>query len=293
MPSTASLPAGESGTSRSPAVLETTKPSTVPEPSATSTSSLRRRWPLPPSSSTGGDNFKSTGAECGWALRASRIRARRAVSVSRSSKVLPSAVFGQETFSTMKSECLYSRSKLVTKSAIAASPKIEGLWVLVMFTPKGERGGPPGRSFKHEKLSKRFAMASEPWLFKPILFTTASSLGMRKQRGFGLPFEGRAEIEPTSAKPKPLMAPTFSIGTSSAFLSKPAATPKGVSKWSRPPKSSCFSEGPEDTASDAAGRMSQSSGVRPVQSGSDSIRTDCSNFADLIVAQCANSGSVR
>mmetsp|Transcript_113177 Transcript_113177/g.316246 ORF Transcript_113177/g.316246 Transcript_113177/m.316246 type:complete len:311 (-) Transcript_113177:277-1209(-) len=289
---TSPLPASVSGTSRSPAVFETTKPSTVPEVRATSTSSRRRRRPSSPR--TGGESFRSTGAV--WsaqALRAARMRASKAVKVSRSSKVFPSAVFGQETLSTRKSEWGYKRPKLVTKSSSAASPRIVGLCVFVMFTPRGARGGPPGTSFREEKLWSLSAITSEPSLFSPILLMTASSLGTRKHRGFGLPSEGRAEMEPTSAKPKPLMAPTLSSGTSSAFLSKPAATPNGVSNRSRPPNISCLIDGPEDTAADAGGRKSQSNGNGPVQEGSANIRTDCSNLTACTVARCANSGSVR
>mmetsp|Transcript_4200 Transcript_4200/g.12315 ORF Transcript_4200/g.12315 Transcript_4200/m.12315 type:complete len:313 (-) Transcript_4200:191-1129(-) len=283
---TRALPASDSGTSRPPTVFETTKPST-PCSRAISTSCLS---PSRPSGvSGGGESFSSNGGPA--FERAEFTAPSSARKLSGSSKVLPSSVFGQETFRTTKSPRGASRWKLWTKSSTAASPRIAGSWVFARFTPTGARAAPSAARPSAANPSKRAATASAPSLFRPMRFTTALSSSMRKRRGRVLPVLGRAETDPTSAKPRPGSMPKRYNGTSSAFLSKPAAMPTGLSK--RRPNRFCTRSGPDVCAGGLPGRSSQSSGLVPVQAGSSSMPSRCQPAAMRSVSRCARSGSIR
>ena len=67
-------------------------------------------------------------------------------------------------------------------------------------------------------------ICSEPELLKPNLFIRASSSSSLKTLGLGLPNWGFGVIVPTSTKPNPRLNRGL---YTSAFLSKPAATPIG------------------------------------------------------------------
>mmetsp|Transcript_91583 Transcript_91583/g.161471 ORF Transcript_91583/g.161471 Transcript_91583/m.161471 type:complete len:200 (+) Transcript_91583:578-1177(+) len=188
----------------------------------------------------------------------------------------------------MKSACGARAWKLETKSATAASPRISGLCVLAMLTPRGAWSGTLRNAVK---LSRREAMAAEPSLLRPRRLITALSPVNRKHRGFSLPSAGSAETDPTSLKPRPGIAPRRYKGTSSAFLSKPAAMPKGLSKQSLPPRSSWRSDGPDGEDEGLAGRRSQSTLETPVHAGSARSRNSCSLCATESARLCAVSGS--
>ena len=75
------------------------------------------------------------------------------------------------------------------------------------------------------RAASRARPPSTPSLLKPSRLITASSASSRNRRGRGLPGCGRGVTVPTSTKPKP--SRSSGSGTS-AFLSKPAASPTGL-----------------------------------------------------------------
>src|SRR2546430_1151739 len=81
--------------------------------------------------------------------------------------------------------------------------------------------------------ARREATASAPSLLKPMRLITPEISGTRKSRGFGFPGCAFAVTVPISAKPKP--RPSHA-GSTSAFLSKPAARPTGFGNFN--PKTS-------------------------------------------------------
>ena len=70
--------------------------------------------------------------------------------------------------------------------------------------------------------ASRWAIASAPWLLKPIRLTIARLSGSRNSRGRSLPGWACAVTVPSSAKPNPSAA---QAATATPFLSSPAATP--------------------------------------------------------------------
>ena len=83
--------------------------------------------------------------------------------------------------------------------------------------------------------SSRPAIASTPWLLKPIRLISALCSFSLNSLGFGLPGCGFGVTVPTSTKPKPTLA---SPSTAWASLSKPAARPMGLA--SSRPKNATF-----------------------------------------------------
>src|SRR5512139_587177 len=118
-----------------------------------------------------------------------------------------------------------------------------------MLTPTTTGDAGPRR----RRASSRLATASAPSLLKPIRLTTARSSGRRNSRGRGLPGCASPVTVPTSTNEKPSAA---RASIPSAFLSKPAASPRGPGKVS-PMACTCEPEGP---------RGSRASTGRPARS---------------------------
>ena len=79
------------------------------------------------------------------------------------------------------------------------------------------------------RAASRASTAERPSLLKPRRLITASSASSRNTRGRGLPSCGRKVTVPISTKPKPSRS---SASGTCAFLSKPAAMPSGLGKFS-------------------------------------------------------------
>ena len=79
------------------------------------------------------------------------------------------------------------------------------------------------------RAASRRSTTSPPSLLKPMRLITASSRSSRNSRGRGLPVCGFGVTVPISTKPKPSRS---SASGASAFLSKPAAMPTGLGKFS-------------------------------------------------------------
>src|SRR6185437_4552403 len=84
---------------------------------------------------------------------------------------------------------------------------------------------PPARA----RAASRASTTGAPSLLKPRRLITARSASRRKIRGRGLPACARGVTVPTSTKPKPRRS---SASGTTAFLSKPGATPTGLGKFS-------------------------------------------------------------
>src|SRR5690606_33609923 len=138
--------------------------------------------------------------------------------------------------------------------------------LLPMFTPITAFGARRRSAFNRRSA----ALATS--LLSPMRLITARSGTSRNSRGFGLPSCGIAVTVPISMCPKPSAS---SPRTPIAFLSKPAATPKGDGKV-RPRARTCCS-GPGAVSA----LFAQDSGGTP------------STRMTAMAAWCANSGSRR
>ena len=121
---------------------------------------------------------------------------------------------GELTLTVAKSRCAPQCSSTRAKSAARS--------VLSLLAP---RFNP--RTASRGRFARRSAMASMPWLLNPNRLIAAWSSVRRKRRGFGLPGCGRGVAAPTSKKPNPARERPRSA---SAFLSKPAASPRGLAR---------------------------------------------------------------
>mmetsp|Transcript_15355 Transcript_15355/g.51696 ORF Transcript_15355/g.51696 Transcript_15355/m.51696 type:complete len:223 (+) Transcript_15355:673-1341(+) len=137
---------------------------------------------------------------------------------------------GQLMFSTTKSTQSASLVITVAKSSRASAEDV--LRATLAPTPN-----PFEPTFLN--VSRRWATVSTPSEFRPKRLMMAPSSRRRKTRGLALPGCSKGVTPPTSQKPKPM---SCKPRMASPCLSKPAATPTGLSNSRVPPKSLTLSE---------------------------------------------------
>ena len=124
--------------------------------------------------------------------------------------------------------------------------------------------------------SSRARARSKPALLKPKRLMTAASSCNRNSRGRALPDWGRGVSVPTSTKPKPSLS--IAPGTS-AFLSKPAASPSGLGNFR--PRTSTERRGSEEAAFAGGAIFKALIAARWAVSGGSRFRTRPATLANL------------